>query len=190
MFAFLTNLLLFAAETSHGAESGFTKFYNHYLNIPGFEAWKFINLALFIAIMVYLARKPLSEAFKARRDEIRAELIRAEEEKQAALTKLVTVEAKLAELETEKQEILSKAKAEAEFEKKRLAEQTAIEIERIKQQSDAELARLTAQTRASLRRFSAEESIRLAEERLRSQIDTETDSRLVKASIQEIGGLN
>ena len=101
-----------------------------------------------------------------------------------------TVEAKLAELEAEKQEILKNAKAEADFEKKRLAEQTAIEIERLRQQSEAELARLTAQTRAGLRRFSAEESIRLAEERLRAQIDTATDTRLVKASIQEIGGLN
>ena len=45
MFAFLNNLLLFAAETTHGAESGFTHFYNQYLNVPGFEAWKFINLA-------------------------------------------------------------------------------------------------------------------------------------------------
>jgi len=41
-----------------------------------------------------------------------------------------------------------------------------------------------------LRRFSAEEIIRLAEEKLRAQIDGDKDARLVKASISEIGGLN
>jgi len=173
-----------------GGESGFTHFYNQYFNVPGFEAWKFLNLAIFIALMVYVAKKPLSEAFKAKRDQIRSELIKAEAEKKDALSKLTAAEAKLAQLETEKENVLKKAKEEAEYEAKRLADQTQVEADRLRQQSEAELARLSGQTRAELRRFSAEESIRLAEEKLRSQIDGGTDARLVKASIQEIGGLN
>ena len=94
MFAFITSFLLLLAEASH-KESAFTKFYNEYFNIPGFEAWKFLNLAIFIALMVYVAKKPLSEAFKAKRELIRSELIKAEEEKQAALAKLTAAEAKL-----------------------------------------------------------------------------------------------
>lgn len=188
MLAFIYKLtLLFAGS---GGESGFTHFYNQYLNIPGFEAWKFLNLAIFIALMIYVAKKPLTAAFKAKRDQIRAELIKAEEEKQAALAKLTSTEAKLAQLEAEKEEILKKAKDEAEYEAKRLADQTNIESERLRQQSESELSRLLGQSRAELRRFSAEESIRLAEEKLRSQIDGDMDARLVKASIQEIGGLN
>ncbi|CAN5619014.1 hypothetical protein BH10ACI3_BH10ACI3_08020 [soil metagenome] len=189
MFAFITSFLLLAAEAKH-TESAFTHFYNEYLNIPGFEAWKFLNLAIFIALMVYVARKPLGDAFMAKRELIRAELIKAEEEKQAALTKLIAAEAKLSQLETEKENVLKKAKDEAEFEKNRLADHTKTEIERLRQQTEAELARLTNQSRAELRRFSAEESIRLAEQKLRAQIDGATDARLVKASIQEIGGLN
>ena len=188
MFAFLTSLALFAA--SGGGESGFTRFYNQWLNIPGFELWKFINLAIFIAILVYLTKKPLSDAFKAKRDQIRAEVIKAEEEKQAALAKLTAAEAKLAQLETEKETILAKAKEEAAFEKKRLAEQAKVEIERVKKQKEDELSRLSKQTWMGLRRFSAAESIRLAEEKLRSQLDGEKDARLVRASIEEIGGLN
>ena len=190
MFALITSFILFFAEAAHGAESGYTRFYNEYFNIPGFEAWKFLNLAIFIALMVYVAKKPLSEAFKTRREQIRSELIKAEEEKQAALNKLISAEARLVQLETEKANILQKAKDEAAFEKKRLTDQTKIEIDRLRQQSQSELARLTGQSRAELRRFSAEESIRLAEEKLRAQIDGEKDARLVKASIQEIGGLN
>jgi len=172
------------------AESGFTRFYENYLNIPGFEAWKFINLAVFIAIMAYLVKKPLTDAFKARREAIRADLIRAEEEKQAALAKLTAAEAKLAQLESEKEAVLQKAKDEAAAEKKRVAAQTKLEVERLHEQAQSEIARLGHQSRAELRRFSAEESIRIATEKLKSQINADKDSRLVKANLQEIGGLN
>jgi len=190
MFVFIFSFFLLLAEATHGAESGFAKFYNDYLNIPGFEAWKFINLAVFIGLMTYLLKKPLGEAFKKRREQIRSELIRAEEEKKAALAMLTETEAKLAQLENEKAEILKRAKDEAEFEKNRLAEHTKIEAERLRVQAEAELGRIQSQSRAELRRFSAEESIRHAEQKLRAQIDGGTDARLIKANIQEIGGLN
>src|SRR5580765_122510 len=147
MFAFITSFILFLAETP-APKSAFMRFYDDWLNIPGFEAWKFVNLAFFITVLVYIGKKPLSDAFKAKRDAIRSELIRAEEEKQAALAKLTTAEAKLAQLETEKTNILQKAKDEAAFEKKRVAEQTKIEATRLRQQSEAELARISNQTRA------------------------------------------
>jgi len=189
MFAFLT-ISTFLLAASGGKESGFTHFYNQYLNIPGFEAWKFLNLAIFIALMVYVMKKPLSEAFKARREQIRSELIKAEAEKQAAIAQLNSTEAKLAQLENEKEKILKKANDEAAFEAERLAGQTRTETERLRQQRESDLERLSKQSHAQLRRFSAEESIRLAKEKLESQIDRDTDARLVKASIQEIGGLN
>jgi F-type H+-transporting ATPase subunit b len=191
MFAFINTLLLLAADAAHGgSQGGFTHFYNQYFNIPGFELWKFINLGIFIGLMIYLTRKPLSQAFTAKREQIRSELIKAEEERQAAVSRLTAAEAKLAQLEAEKQNILEKARQEAEFEKKRLAEQSRLDAERLRQQAEAELARVQNQSRNELRRYSAEESIRLAEEKLRAQIDGTADARLVRASIQEIGGLN
>lgn len=190
MLAFISNFAFLLAGAPAGKESAFTHFYNEYLNIPGFEAWKFVNLGLFVAIMVYLVKKPLSEAFKAKRDTIRAELIKAEEEKQAALAKLTTVEGKLAQLETEKENVLQKAKDEAAAEKKRIADQTKADADRLRQQTEADLTRLSKLSQIELRRFSAEESIRLAEAKLRSQISGESDAVLVKANIAEIGGLN
>lgn len=189
MLVFLNFVMLFLAETSgHGkAQPGF---YETYLNIPGFEAWKFINLTIFVLIMVYLLKKPLSGAFKAKREAIRADLIRAEEEKQAALAQLTSAEAKLVALEQEKQAVIERARAEAAVEKQRIAAEAEAEARKIREQSSGEIARIAAQTRAELRRQSAEESIRLAEQKLRAQIDAERDSRLVKASINAIGGLN
>lgn len=186
MFAFLNSFIFLVAA----GESALSRFYHNYLDIEGFEAWKLINLAVFIAIMIYLVKKPLSAAFKAKREAIRADLIRAEEEKQAALAQLTSIEAKMAQLEEEKKTILKKAKDEADFEKKRIADHTKLEIARLGEQTESELSRLNHQNRAELRRFSAEESIRLAEAKLRSGINAEKDALLVKANIQEIGGLN
>ncbi|HLA94692.1 MAG TPA: hypothetical protein VK612_03150 [Pyrinomonadaceae bacterium] len=188
MLAFVFNIFLLFSEG--GKPGGYMEFYNKYLNYPGFEAWKFVNLAIFVAILIYLVKKPLGDAFKAKRESIRAELIKAEEEKKAALVKLTSTEAKLASLDSEKEAVLRKAKDEAEAEKRRLAEQTEIDISKLQTQTVSEINRLTQVTRAQLTRFSAEESIRLAEEKLRSKIDNAADANLVKAGIQSIGGLN
>ena len=196
MFAFISNTLLLLAESHGAAPAGegawakFLHFYNEWFAIPGFELWKFLNLATFIAIMVYLLKKPLGEAFRARRDQIRAELIKAEQEKQAALKELTAIEARLAQLETEKETILANAKTEAKAEKDRLAENAKAEVERLRKQTEAELARLTGQTRLELKRLSAERSISAAEKKLRAAIDGKVDTQLVKGALSEIGGLN
>ncbi len=192
MSAFIYSFIFIFAEAGHAASGeggGYAKL-EPYLNYPGFEAWKFINLAIFIAIMVYLLRKPLSEAFKARREAIRAELIRAEENRQAALAQLTATEAKLAALDSEANQVLEKARLEAEAEKTRILTQTEEDINRLQKQSESEIGRLSQQTRAELRRFSAEESIRLAEEKIRQQINAQKDAQLVRENIQSIGGLN
>ena len=191
MFAFFFAVIFLFAESSGGAAGGgFTAFYNKYLNYPGFEAWKFINLAIFVAALVYVLKKPLSAAFKAKRDAIRAELIKAEQEKQAALAELTTVEAKLAALENEKTAVLKHAREEAEAEKANILKQTEFEVAKMREQAESEINRLVQQVKAELRRFSADESVRLAEEKLRGKINPENDAVLVKAGIQEIGGLN
>ena len=82
MLAFIFSFALMFAET-HGA--GEPNFYDKYFNIPGFQAWKFFNLVVFVGLLTYLVKKPLTDAFKAKREAIRAELIKAEQEKQAAL---------------------------------------------------------------------------------------------------------
>jgi F0F1-type ATP synthase membrane subunit b/b' len=190
MLAFIFSFALFFAETHGADEGGFLGFYNKYLNIPGFEAWKFLNLAIFVGVLIYLLKKPLSEAFKAKREAIRAELIKAEQEKQAALAELTSVEARLVGLESEKSNILQSAGQEAEDEKARILRQTENDIKKMHQQAENEIERLAQQTRLELRRYSAEESIKLAEEKIKNVMNSDTDSRLVKASIQSIGGLN
>lgn len=194
MLVFLFGFSLIFAESAgaHGASGwgNFVHFWNTYFNYPGFELWRFLNLAIFAAIMIYLLKKPLSEAFKTKRETIRAELIKAEAERQAALAQLTATEAKFAQLDTESQTIRQRAAQEADQEKTRINQQTEFEIAKLREQGNSEIERAGKQIKTELRRFSAEESIRLAEEKIRREINPAKDAQLVKANIQSIGGLN
>ena len=106
------------------------------------------------------------------------------------MSRLTSVEAKLASLDNERQLVLNKAKMEADSEKSRILENTDDEVNKLRQQTEGEIARLAQLTKVELKRFSAEESVRLAEEKLRSRIDANADANLVKTGIQAIGGLN
>ncbi len=165
-------------------------FWETWISYPGFEIWKFVNLFIFVAILVYVLKKPLSAAFKAKREEIRAELIRAEEAKKAALAKLTEIEAKLAGADAERTAILREAREEIELEKGRLIAQAAAEAKKLGDQAAGEANRIGQVARLQLRRFAVEESIRRAEEKLRSQVNAETDLRLISSGIQAVGGLN
>lgn len=196
MFAFIFSFIfLFAAGGgNHSAGGGgFAEWWHThadpYLNYPGFEAWKFINLAIFLAILIYLLKKPLTNAFKAKREQIRAELIRAEEERRRAEARLIETESKLARLDAERENVLTRAEREAEMEKQRIAEQTQFEITKLREQAENEINRTAQQAKHELRRLSAEETIRLAEEMIKQKITPQADARLVRSNIQSIGGL-
>lgn len=195
MFALILNLAAFAAAASTG-EAGdgvlarISQFWNEYLNYPGFELWKFINLAIFVLLITYFLKKPLSEGFKAKREEIRAELIKAEEAKKAAVAKLTEIEARLAGADAEKAAILREAREEIEAEKARLVAQAEAETGKLKAQAAGEAVRIGQVARLQLRRFAVEESIRRAEEKLRTRVDQNTDSKLISSGIHAIGGIN
>ena len=74
-------------------------------------------------------------------------------------------------------------------EKANIATATDSEVAKMREQADGEINRLAQQTKAELRRFSAEESVRIAEEKLRGKINANNDAVLVKSGIEAIGGL-
>lgn len=195
MFAFIFSFIFLFAAGGGGSSAGggFAEWWHTnldpYLNYPGFEAWKFLNLAIFLAILTYLLKKPLSKAFKDKREQIRAELIRAEQQRRAAEARLIEMESKLARLDAERENVLTKAGREAELEKQRIIEQTEFEITKLREQAANEISRTAQQAKHQLRRLSAEETIRLAEEMIKQEMTPQADARLVRSNIQSIGGL-
>ena len=157
---------------------------------PGLELWKFVNLALFAGGLIYvLMRKvKLGEAFKTRRETIKQELAKAQQERDAALTKLKEVEDRLARLDSEVSTIREQSKQEAAEERERIAKSTEVEVARLSEQAKREIERAGKAAKHELRLYAAQTSVRLAEEIIRREIKPEDDARLLQRNVQELGG--
>lgn len=157
-------------------------------NYPGFEAWKFFNLFVFVGALVYFLRQPVSLALRARREGIRRELIRAQEERDAALAKLAEVEARLSRLDSEVAGIREQAALDSAAEQERIAQSAKEDAEKIRMQAKREIENSGKAAKQELRRFAAEQSVKLAEAFVRHEIKPEDDERLVGQSVGQIGG--
>jgi F0F1-type ATP synthase membrane subunit b/b' len=164
---------------------------DRWFNYPGFQAWRFLNLAIFIAVGFYLhARfgRPIREALRSRGEGIKRELQRAREEKEQALAKLADVEARFANLDAEIAKVKERTTLEAAGEQQRISAATEEEISKLREQAKREIESAGKAARQELRRFAAAESVRLAEEILAKEIGPEDDVRLTSQSVQELGG--
>ncbi|HEX8476491.1 MAG TPA: ATP synthase F0 subunit B [Pyrinomonadaceae bacterium] len=150
---------------------------------------KLFNLLLFLGIMVYVLRRPISEALRARREGIRRDLMRAQEERDAALAKLQEVETRLARLDTEVEAIRAQAEREAADERQRIERSTEEELKKLSEQAQREIEGASKVARMELRRFAAEESVRMAEEMIRRDLRPEDDARLVREYVENLGGI-
>ena len=157
-----------------------------WLNYPGLEAWKFINLAIFIAVALYILRRRLKEALLARRERIRLELVEAENERSVAATKLKEAETKLENVNNDVASVRAMARKEADLERQRLIAATEREIEKLRLQAQREVETATKVAKKELQKFLAQRSVDLAREAIRSKIGPEDDARLIKESIGEL----
>jgi F0F1-type ATP synthase membrane subunit b/b' len=157
-----------------------------WFNYPGLEAWKFLNLAIFLVLAIYLGRRKISEALGARREAIRQELIQAQEQRERALAKVVEADALLNRVNADIQSVQGQARQEAESERQRLAAATAREMEKLKQQAQREIETADKVARKQLRQFFAKRSIDVARDTVRTQLKPEDDVLLISENIGEL----
>ena len=157
---------------------------------PGVELWKFVNLAVFVGGLVYLLTRKmkLGEAFKTRRETIKQELAKAQQERDAAIAKLKEVEERLGRLDSEVSTIREQSQREAAEERERIAQSTEVEIAKLGESTRREIERAGKAAKHELRNYAAATSVRLAEEIIRREMRPEDDARLLQRNVQELGG--
>ena len=180
MIMLSANFLLLAQETAAA---------HPWYNYPGFEVWKFFNLFLFIAVVIFLLRKPIGASMQARREAIRKELMRAQEERNAALQKLEEVNARLARLNDEVTTVRARAEQEAAAERARIARTTEEETRKLREQAQREIESAGKAARLELRRYAAEQSVELAEQLIKRDLRPTDDEQLTRDYIEELGGV-
>lgn len=165
-----------------GAEGGGSSF-------PWETGARVFNLLVFVGLLFYILRRPLAEALRSRRENIRAQLMRAQEERNAALAKLEDVNARLARLDAEVEAVRAQAQREASEERERIERATEEEMRRLREQAQREIESAAKTARAELRAYTAEQSVRLAEELIRRDLRPEDDARLMSEYVEDLGGL-
>src|SRR5712692_5757777 len=104
---------------------------------PGFELWKFINLAIFIPVLIWFLNRVMGVrgGLRGRKEMIRRDLIRAQQERDAAVEKLKEVEERLKCLDAEVESVQRQAKREAAEERGRIARATESDSARLSEQA-------------------------------------------------------
>jgi F-type H+-transporting ATPase subunit b len=157
-----------------------------WFNYPGLELWKFLNLAIFIGLMIWLLRRKISDALSARRDAIKEELIDAQAKRDRAMDKARDAQAQLDQLDSHIQSVSEHARQEAESERERLAAATARDLEKLKQQAQREMDTADKIARKQLRQFFAMRSIDVARQSIQTQMKPEDEALLINDSIGEL----
>ncbi len=188
MLIALATFLIFIAS-SEGSEGAASSWLPWWMNYPGFEGWKFFNLFLFIAAAFYILRRPIGNAFRNRSESIRRDLMRAQEERNAALAKLEEVEVRLANLDSEVAAVREHSQREAAAERERIALSTEAEAQKLREQARREIESAGKAARQELQQYAAEQSARLAEDLIRRDMRPEDDARIVNHQVEELGGL-
>ena len=157
-----------------------------WFNYPGLEAWKFLDLAIFLGVMIYILRRPIADALAGRRDAIKQEMVDAEMKRARAMEKANEAQAQLEHLDADIQSVREQANKEAESERERLAAATTRELDKLKQQANREMETADKVARKQLREFFAMKSIDVARQSIRTQMRPEDEAALINESVGEL----
>jgi F0F1-type ATP synthase membrane subunit b/b' len=141
---------------------------------------KAVNLAIFLAILYYLLRKPARAFFASRLAEVRATLDRAAREKAEAEAKMAELNARLSKLDDEVAGIHQQAEREAQAERTRLEAEAKADAEKLRVTAQREIEGATQSALVQLREFTAEKAVELAEQMIRRELTPQDDARLVQ----------
>jgi len=153
-----------------------------------FDLGRIFNVLLVVGVLVWIARKPLSNFFSSRSHAIREELAEAQKARQEAEGKLAEIESRMSRLDDELKEIASTAEKEAQDEYQRLLAVAEEDAQKIVERSRQEIEGMTRTAQLELKQHAAELSVQLAEERIRSEITDADRERLFSRFVNKLGG--
>lgn len=182
MTALLAGVVLFAATAAEAAAGAGGR-----VGIPWWEIFKqAVNFSILVGVLVYFLRKPLSNYLRERAELLRKSIEEASRAREAAAEKLAAVEAKVARLSGEIEELHRRMEAESKDEARRLHETAAEEIRRIRDQVQFAADQEVRKAREELRREASGLSSQAAAEILKKTITPEDQDRMVRENIEKI----
>ena len=141
--------------------------------------WKWANFVILAVGAGYLLGKHLPAFFKNRTTEIQQEITEAQQQKLAAEKRAAEMDARLKSLGADIEKFRAEAKIEMGQEAQRIRQDTAHHIEKLQRQAEQEIESAGKIATRELREYAAKLALDLAEQRIRTRLDANTEAGLV-----------
>jgi F-type H+-transporting ATPase subunit b len=148
--------------------------------------WPAFNLVVLIVVLVYFARKPLRDYFASRRSEIQSELTGAADQLAEAEATYAKWQRRLADLEADLEGIRAASRQRAETERDKIVSDARAAAERIRRDASVAVEMEFRRARGKLREEATQLAIELATERLEREVTDADRDRLLDEFIDRI----
>ena len=142
--------------------------------------WKTLNVAVLVAIIYKFARKPVASALNSTAQSAKQVVDEARSAEERITSELSGMRFQISVLEKEAVEMVASAKKDAENEKARIIEEGSQELARMEKQARFTMEQERRKAEDDLRNWVAEESVKLAEEKLKKEMNQKHQAKLVK----------
>ena len=143
-------------------------------------------LIVLITVVMIFAYKPVKKIITKRQDYIEENIKQAEESKaiwqenQKQSEEIVLASTRTAA------DIVAEAKVQAEEERTKILEQTALEVEQMKKDAENDIARMEKEAQEEIRQEMVEVAFAASEELLGREVQTSDNTRLIEEFIEDI----
>ena len=152
----------------------------------GLKMWEWVNFGLLALGLGYLLGKTLPPFFKSRTSEIQKDIVDAQQTRKQAEERAAAIEKRVSALGAEVESFRAQAKTEMEQEGARIREETQRMIAKVQQQAEAEIETAGKIARRELQSYASKLALELAEQRIRSRMNAETEGGLVSDFVRDL----
>jgi F-type H+-transporting ATPase subunit b len=148
--------------------------------------WRTFNFVVFAAILVKLAAKPAKAFFAKRSTDIGESFEDLEAKKAEAEAALQAAETRLAEVASEREQLIQQFIAEGEAEKKKIIDKAEMVAARIKEMAVLSIEQETKKAAQSLKKEVAEKATQMAEALIKKEITSTDQTKLVEEYLHKV----
>ena len=145
-----------------------------------------ISVLILFAFLRAKAFPPILKAMRDRQERIRSDLEAAEARRREAEAMKAELEAEVKAIRERADQVLARAKKDAEDQARAILEEAQRESKRIIAEAEVEIRRQREEVLASLKAQIVDISLSVAEKILRERLDSERDRRLVDEFVERI----
>jgi F-type H+-transporting ATPase subunit b len=141
--------------------------------------WRIMNFVVLAGALIFLLKKPLSQALEARRQGIKEQLNELAVQKQQAERQLAQYKSKLGRLDEEIEKIVAEYVKDGEAAKAKIIEEAKAAAEKLQEQAKKNIENEFQKAREELKAEMAEQAVAMAEALIKKSIKDEDQERII-----------